>query len=138
MKRPILIAISWVVALHTVILIAHSAAHFGLHVLPATVFDYLFIAIVISILPLIGLFMVFNSRIARWGAILLFLSMLGALIYGLIYHFLLPGMDNVAHSGPEPWHTLFVATSYLLLIMETVGTGVGLWSALARSINADA
>jgi hypothetical protein len=132
MKRTTLITTTWVVGLNTIVLIVHSAAHFSLHIVPMTIFDYLFIGIVITILPLVALFMVYNRRLSRWGALILLLSMLGSLIYGLIYHFLLPGMDNVAGSGPEPWHLFFVITSYLLLPMEAAGAIVGMWALLSR------
>jgi hypothetical protein len=130
-KRATLITATWVVVLNTIVVLAHSAAHFGLHILPMTIFDYLFIGIVIMILPLVALFMMYNTRLSRWGALLLLLSMLGSLIYGLIYHLLLPGMDNVAHPGPEPWHLLFVITSYLQLPLQAAGAMVGIWALLS-------
>ena len=132
MKRVTLMTATWVVVLNTIVLLAHSAAHFGLHVLPMTIFDYLFIGIVIMILPLVALFMMYHTRLSRWGALLLLLSMLGSLIYGLINHLLLPGMDNVAHPGPEPWHLLFVITSYLQLPLQASGALVGMWALFSR------
>ena len=131
MKRATLITATWVVVLNTIVVLAHSTAHFGLHILPMTIFDYLFIGIVIMILPLVSLFMMYNTRLSRWGALLLLLSMLGSLIYGLIYHLLLPGMDNVAHPGPEPWHLLFVITSYLQLPLQAAGAIVAIWALLS-------
>lgn len=132
MKRAMLTTATWLVVVNAVILLAHGAAHFNLHILPMTIFDYLFIVIVIWILPLVALFMMYNMRLSRWGALLLLLSMLGSLIYGLLYHFLLPGMDNVANSGSAPWHLLFIITSYLQLPLQTAGTLVGMWALLSR------
>src|SRR5437868_1446757 len=93
MKRTILMSATWVVVLNALVLLTHTAAHLGLHILSMTIFDYLFIGIVIMILPLVALFMLYNTHLSRWGMLLLLLSMLGSLIYGLLHHFLLPGMD---------------------------------------------
>jgi hypothetical protein len=131
MKRMMLPTATWLVVVNAVILLAHGAAHFNLHVFPMTIFDSLFIVIVIGILPLLALFMMYR-RLSRGGALLLLLSMLGSLIYGLISHFLLPGMDNVASSGSAPWHLLFIITSYLQLPLQTAGTLVGTWALLSR------
>lgn len=132
MKRTLLMSATWIVVLNALILLAHSAAHVSLHILPMTIFDDLFIGIVIMILPLVALFMIYNTHLSRWGMLLLLLTMLSSLIYGLIHHFLLPGMDNVANAGPEPWHLLFILTSYLQLPLQAAGTVVGIWALLAR------
>ncbi|WP_201389914.1 hypothetical protein [Ktedonobacter sp. SOSP1-85] len=132
MKRTTLMSATWVVALNAIVLLAHSVAHFGLHVLPMTLFDYLFIGIVIMILPLLALFMMYNTRLSRWGMWLLLLSLLSSLLYGLIYHFLLPGMDNVTNVGAEPWHLLFVITSYVQFPLQAAGVIVGIWALLSR------
>jgi hypothetical protein len=123
---------TWIVVLNALILLAHSAAHISLHILSMTIFDDLFIGIVIMILPLVALFMIYNTHLSRWGMLLLLLSMLSSLIYGLIHHFLLPGMDNVTNAGPEPWHLLFILTSYLQLPLQAAGAVVGIWALLAR------
>ena len=132
MKRTILVSATWVVVLNALVLLTHSAAHVGLHILSMPIFDYLFIGIVIMILPLVALFMLYNTHLSRWGMLLLLLTMLGSLIYGLLHHFLLPGMDNVTTAGPEPWHFLFVLTSYLQLPLQAAGAMVGIGALLSR------
>ena len=132
MRRTILLAITWVVILHVIVLLTHSIAHFGLGVLPPTILDYLFVGVVIAILPIVALFMAYKPQLARWGALLLLLAMLGSLVYGLSYHFLIPGIDNVAHHGAEPWHSLFVITSYALFVLEAAGVVVGAWGLLVK------
>lgn len=132
MKRTLLMSATWIVVLNALVLLAHSAAHINLHILPMTIFDDLFIGIVIMILPLVALFMIYNTHLSRWGMLLLLLSMLSSLIYGLIHHFLLPGMDNVTSAGPEPWHLLFILTSYLQLPLQAVGAMISIWALLAR------
>jgi hypothetical protein len=132
MKRTLFISATWIVVLNALILFAHSAAHVSLHILSMTIFDDLFIGIVIMILPFVALFMIYNTHLSRQGMLLLLLSMLSSLIYGLLHHFLLPGMDNVTNAGPEPWHLLFILTSYLQLPLQAAGAMISIWALLAR------
>ena len=132
MMRKVIIAAAWVVWLHVLVAILHALAHIGAHILPASFFDYAFIVIVIMIAPVVALFLLNNAPISRLGALLLFLSMLGALLYGLVNHFLLPGADNATHMSPGVWQLPFLVTSYLLLILEAAGSVIGLWGLFAR------
>lgn len=133
MKHTILRSVIWVVILNTLVVLTHSVAHFALQIFPTTIFDDLFIGIVIIIAPLVALFMILTTRLSGWGRGLLLLSMLGSLIYGLAYHFLLPGMDNVATPGPDPWHLVFVFTSYLQLPLQAAGSMIGIWALFSKS-----
>jgi len=68
----------------------------------------------------------------RLGLILLSISMFRSLLFGLYHHFLVVSPDHI-HSQPSGgWGTTFALTAYLLLIMEAIGTYVGvhfLWIA---------
>ena len=132
MMRKALLAATWVVWLHVLVVIIHAVAHFGAHVLPASFFDYAFVVVVVMIAPVVALFLLNNAPLSRLGALLLFLSMLGALLYGLVNHFLLPGADNATHMSPGVWQLLFLVTSYLLLILEAAGSVVGVWALFVR------
>jgi hypothetical protein len=132
MMRKAIIAATWVVWLHVLVAILHSVAHVGMHVLPASFFDYAFIVVVIIIAPVVALFLLKNAPLSRLGALLLFLSMLGALFYGLVNHFLLPGADNATHMSPGVWQLPFLVTSYLLLILEAAGSVIGVWGLFVR------
>jgi hypothetical protein len=132
MMRKALLAATWVVWLHVLVVIIHSVAHFGARVLPASFFDYAFVVVVVMIAPVVALFLLNNAPLSRLGALLLFLSMLGALLYGLVNHFLLPGADNATHMSPGVWQLLFLVTSYLLLILEAAGSVVGVWALFVR------
>ena len=132
MMRKAIIAATWVVWLHVLVAILHAIAHIGAHVLPASFFDYAFIVVVIMIAPIVALFLLNNASLSRLGALLLFLSMLGALLYGLVNHFLLPGADNATHMLPGVWQLPFLVTSYLLLILEAAGSVIGVWSLFVR------
>ena len=130
--RKAIIAATWVVWLHVLVVILHAVAHIGAHILPASFFDYAFIVVVIMIAPVVALFLLKNAPQSRLGALLLFLSMLGALLYGLVNHFLLPGADNATHMLPGVWQLPFLLTSYLLLILEAAGSVIGVWGLFVR------
>ena len=132
MMRKAIIVATWVVWLHVLVAILHAIAHLGAHILPASFLDDAFIVVVITIAPVVALFLLKNAPLSRLGALLLFLSMLGALLYGLLNHFLLPGADNATHMSPGVWHLPFLVTSYLLLILEAAGSIVGVWGLFVR------
>ena len=132
MMRKAIIAATWVVWLHFLVAIFHAIAHIGAHILPASFFDYAFVVVVIMIAPVVALFLLQNASLSRLGALLLFLSMLGALLYGLVNHFLLPGADNATQMSPGVWRIPFLVTSYLLLILEAAGSVVGVWGLFVR------
>lgn len=52
---------------------------------------------------------------------------IGAFLFGLLNHFLLPGSDNVAHVPPGVWQLPFQVTAVLLAILQALGTGIGVW-----------
>ncbi len=130
--RKVVLAAAWVVWLHVLVTILHAAAHFGAHILLASFFDDAFIVVVIFSAPVVALLLLKNAHPSRLGGLLLFLSMFGALLYGLVNHFLLPGADNATHMSPGVWQLPFLVTSYLLFILEAAGSGVGLWGLFVK------
>src|SRR4029077_5082074 len=78
----------------------------------------LFVYIVILAGPLAGL------ALSRWrpqaGAALVALTMTGALVFGVVNHFIIPGSDHVTHVARE-WQSLFAATAALLALLEAAG-----------------
>jgi hypothetical protein len=68
------------------------------------------------------------KKIQLGGAWLLFVSMLGSLLFGLTYHVVLPGSDNIFSVMHDPsWYSVvvFTSTAILLVIVDAAGTGVG-------------
>ncbi len=130
--RKVIRAATWVVWLHVLVVILHAVAHIGAHVLPASFFDNTFVVVVIMMAPVGALFLLKHAHLTWLGALLLFLSMLGASLYGLVNHFLLAGVDNATDMSPEVWQLPFLVTSYLLLILEAAGSIVGVWGLLVR------
>ena len=66
-----------------------------------------------------------------WPALwLLLLSMLGALIFGVCYHYLIISPDHVAHLPPGDARGMFRITAVLLVATEAVGVVVSAASLL--------
>jgi F0F1-type ATP synthase membrane subunit a len=120
---------SWVlgavVLAHLAINIVHGQAHEGAQV-PLSFAGTLFVYIVILAGPLVGL------MLSVWrpvdGAWIVAATMAGALVFGLINHFIIAGPDHVDHVAAE-WRTLFRTTAALLLVSEAVGVATAVWCA---------
>ena len=119
-----------VVLTHLAVSVFHGRAHDGAAV-PLSLAGSLFVYIVILAGPLAGL------AVWRWrpraGAWIVAASMIGALVFGLINHFIIQGSDHVAHVAPE-WRTLFGVTAALLVVSEAAGAAVGIWAARAAEL----
>ena len=100
---------------HFVVNLVHATAHFGPQTLPAGL-DLVFILGVILIGPIVALVVLrFNPPLA---AGLLAVLMGASFVYGIVSHFLVPGPDNVTLIGSQTWTVLFVATAFLLGVLE--------------------
>jgi len=86
-----------------------------------------FIVVVIEIGPLAGL-LLSRSRPVSGGWIVA-ATMAGALVFGVVNHFVIAGADHVSHI-PDDWRVLFGTTAALLAITEVAGAGAGAWYAL--------
>jgi hypothetical protein len=122
-------ALATVVLVHLAISVLHGRAHSGAQV-PLSPAATMFVYIVILAGPIVGL------AVSRWrpiaGAWIVAASLGGALVFGLINHFIVAGPDHVGHVAAE-WRTLFGVTAALLVASEAVGVAVGVWSASRRS-----
>lgn len=122
-------ALSAVVLIHLAINIMHGRAHAGAQV-PLSAAGMLFVYIVILAGPLVGL------GVWRWqpqpGGWIVAACMAGALLFGLINHFIIDGADHVAHVAAE-WRSLFGVTAGLLVACEALGVAIGVWSARRAS-----
>jgi hypothetical protein len=114
-----------IVLLHLAISVVHGQAHTGAAI-PLPVASTLFVYVVILAGPLAGL------ALTRWrpvaGAWIVAASLGGALVFGLINHFVIAGPDHVDHVAAE-WRTLFRVTALLLVASEAAGVGIGIRSA---------
>jgi len=113
-----------IIALHAVVVVAHSAAHMNLNIL-MNGWQNAYILLVIVLLPLVAGFLIWKR--ARHGYLILFLSMLGALLFGGYYHFVLAGADNVStvgHHAMRSWAQVFQVSAALLALIEFAGVVV--------------
>ena len=88
-----------------------------------------FVFAVILAGPLIGLaVMLFAQRV---GASLIALTMAGALIFGLVNHFLIVSPDHVTHVDPH-FRWPFLTTAVLLVFTEAAGFALAVHSTRVR------
>ena len=134
MSRAAEYATAIVVAIHLLINIVHGVAHRELHVGLSTTGSVFVIAVVL-ILPLVAMALVWTAK-NRVGFMLLSLSMLASLLFGLHHHFLVISPDHVHSQPTSHWGIAFILTAYGLLITEAIGTYEGihfLWLAKENS-----
>jgi hypothetical protein len=115
---------------HLLISALHGRAHDGGHV-ALTAGQSLFVYSVILAGPLVGLAASFVRR--RTGGLIVAATMTGALLFGLINHFLIISADHVSQVDPN-WRTLFTATALLLIASECAGALAGARAAVAREV----
>jgi hypothetical protein len=108
-----------VVLAHLIVNVVHGQAHTRLGV-GLSNWQQIYVVTVIMLAPLVALALSF-TRYARAALWLLLVSMLGALIFGLCYHYLIISPDHVAHLPAGDARGLFRTTALLLLLTEALG-----------------
>jgi hypothetical protein len=121
-----------VVVVSTVVNVAHTASHAGQHLMSLPGWQLTYIAVVIYAAPVVAAILLW-TRYRFAGAWLLAASMAGSFAFGLLYHFVIPGPDNVFTQPPGTWRTAFGVSAALLLPLQGVGCLVGLWAVRRRS-----
>jgi hypothetical protein len=107
---------------HLVVSLVHGFAHAQAQV-PLSLAANLFVYIVILAGPLIGLALTWPvERIGSW---LIAVTMAGALVFGVVNHFMLSSPDHVAHVDPQ-WRPLFATTALLLSVTEALACGLAI------------
>jgi hypothetical protein len=117
-----------VVIVSAAVNVAHTASHAGQHVVALPAWQLAYIAIVIYAAPVAAAILLW-TRHGLVGAWLLVASMAGSLAFGLLYHFLIPGPDNVFTQPSGTWQETFWVTAVLLSLLQVIGISVGLWAA---------
>jgi hypothetical protein len=115
-------AVTIAVLSHLVVNVLHGRAHTELGV-GLTSWQQFYVLAVILAAPLVALLLSW-TRYAKAGLWLLLVSMLGSLIFGACYHYIIVSTDHVAHLPPGEARGLFRITALLLLITETIGVVV--------------
>jgi hypothetical protein len=135
MRSPVNHRIAWVVTLavlaHLVVVVLHGQAHTRLAIELAS-WQQVYVIVVILLAPLVALVLSW-TRYVRAGVWLLLGSMLGALLFGAVHHYIIISEDHVAHLPPGDARGLFRITALLLLVTETVGVIVAAMMARLKS-----
>jgi len=114
------------VILHIVIQVPHGIAHNMLHI-EMSRWQSLYILIVINLLPIVAAIMVWRRK--RSGFLLLLLSMAASFVFGVFYHVIASGPDNVNSLGIHPWSNTFLWSAIFLALVEAAGAFIGLTGA---------
>ena len=118
------------VLLHLAISIVHGTAHANARV-PLSTAANVFVFAVILAGPLVGLVLMWPAE--RFGLWLIALTMAGALLFGIVNHFVLSSPDHVAHVDPQ-FRPLFATTAALLAVTEAFGSGLAVYSLRGRRL----
>ena len=110
------------VLVHLIVSWFHGQAHTRLGV-GLSAWQQMYVFVVIFLAPLVALALSF-TRYVRAGLLLLLVSMLGSLIFGAVYHYVIVSPDHVAHLPAGEAQGLFRVTAVLLLITEAFGVVV--------------
>jgi hypothetical protein len=118
-----------VVLAHIVVNVVHGIAHQQLGV-SISDFQSAYVLIVTLVAPIAAVIMLLflnNPKILLGGAWLLHMSMLASLVFGIVYHVVIPSPDNIftVMQNPSLYSVVFTSTAILLLIIEGVGTWIG-------------
>lgn len=117
------VSVTIAVLAHLVVVVLHGQAHTRLGV-GLSNWQQTYVLAVIVLGPLVALVLSL-TRYVRAGLWLLFASMLGSLVFGACYHYLIISPDHVAHLPLGDARGLFRVTALLLLVTETFGVVVG-------------
>jgi len=112
------IAIAILVAIHLAVAVWHGSAHTALAIgLPPEKNAFVFIVILIA--PVVAASLVW-TRHFMVGVWMFFLSMLGALLFGVYHHYILVSPDNIGHlpPGTADAQSTFITSAAVLAVIE--------------------
>jgi F0F1-type ATP synthase membrane subunit a len=120
--------ISLVVALHLIATLWHGNVHQHLEVgLPLA--KSIFVYVVILVAPIVAAVLAW-TRYYTAGLWLFFISMLGALLFGVYHHYVLVSPDNIGHlpEGTPSAHSQFISSAAVIALLELIGSLYGAFS----------
>lgn len=121
-----------IVVLTTAANVLHAISHAGQHVLILPAWQMAYVILVIFAAPVLAAALLW-TRHRRTGAWLLLASMAGSFVFGLVFHFLAPGSDNIFTQHPGAWLATFRASAVLTVILAGIGAVVGAWAVKRHS-----
>ncbi len=117
--------ITWLVTLHLAASIWHGSAHTQLAIaLPPE--KNAFVYVVILVAPIVAAALVW-TRFVSIGLWTFFLSMLGALLFGVYHHYVMVSPDNIGHlpGGSPESHFQFIASALAIALIELASVVAG-------------
>ena len=117
------------VIVHAIVATPHSVAHTNLYITMEG-WQNIYIFIVILVAPIVAAIMLWKRHSAAF--IVLAISMAGSFLFGVYYHFVAIGSDNLFTLPNGPWTLTFQLTAWLLALVELVGAVVGLLGIVNR------
>lgn len=114
------------IVIHLAVSLVHGVAHTRLGI-DLSAAQKIFIWLVIIAAPLAAGYLLLKDKV-RAGGGLLAISMAGALAFGIFYHFIAPGTDNVNHPSLDEmasWKHLFDLSVTGIAVLEVLGTILG-------------
>jgi hypothetical protein len=125
-RGPVRYAIG-VILSHLAVSLVHGLTHRRLGI-GLNAAQKIFVVTVITVAPVVAGYFLWKDKLRSGGA-LLAASMAGAFIFGVFYHFIAPGADNVNHQLPlglANWTRLFDQTAVGIAVLEFLGLILGL------------
>ena len=107
-----------IILAHLAVVIVHGISHMGAGV-TLDLFGNLYVLVVIILAPLVAAILLYKVSLSS-GGWLMTLSMAGSLCFGVLYHFLSAGIDNVMEVQGS-WHMLFLSSAVAVAVTELIG-----------------
>jgi hypothetical protein len=114
------------IVIHAIANGLHGLAHVEIPV-PLSLLQSLFVGIVIFPIPILASVLLW-TQFYSIGSWLLLGSMAGSLLFGIYNHFIVISPDHVSQVSFVGWGLLFQVTAFLILIVDGLGCGVGMWA----------
>lgn len=124
--RSILRYSTILVIIHAIVVLLHGLAHERIPI-PLSHTQSLFVGSIIVFAPIAAMVLLWTS-LKQVGIWLLLSSMVGALLFGVYYHFIVISPDHVSQIPLTGWGILFHVTAILLVFTEGLGCAVSAWS----------
>lgn len=123
-ERRLAVVLSVFAVIHCAIALWHGGAHLSVPVALAPL-QMIFVGLVVVSLPLLATGMLWTTQ-KKFAAVLYTGSMLAALLFGIVNHYILISPDNVRCVPPGDHRTKFIVSAGLVAGSELIGTLLGL------------
>jgi hypothetical protein len=115
-----------IVVIHAIANGLHGLAHVEIPI-PLSLLQSLFVGIVIFPIPITAAILLW-TKFYRIGIWLLLGSLAGSLLFGIYNHFIVISPDHVSQVSFADWGLLFQITAILIIIVDGLGAGIGVWA----------